>query len=908
MPQQRGGFGGGRGRGGKNRLSGPKLPSTLQAEVDAATGGSSKRKHGGGTRKDLRKASREQKRSGPPGGTRGRGVHQTSSRQQAASSESADEAEETSPLPVAPSSKTSTKRPLPETESQAPAKKKQKPELSLSAIGAGDDKENEEIKWLEWMLKHKKGKGKEKVEEGDVGESDDGLDDLLDFADTIGPGGKGLPQTEMESEEEMDGWEGDGSQDEDDDEDDSEGNSEDEEEDSPSEQGTKDTTEEPWAGIRSSNSPSPEPTEPAGKASDKLLDPSPEPVIAAEEVEHAAEGPTKYLPPHLRAAELEERAKGNKEKIEERIKLERKAQGLLNKLSEANLERILADIEQLYKGHSRNDVTTTLTSLIIQAISDKANLMDSYVVLYATMVGALHRVIGMEFGAHFVHTLVLRYHNLIINRATAAPAPASIYETPDTSKESLNLLVLISEMYNAGVVSSKLIYDLIRGFLKSNEEGEIMGESQVEGLLKVLRCSGAQLKTDDPGSLKDIVNIVQDKTKGKEKTMTSRARFMVETLTNIKNGKIKATTGTEQGVEATMRMKRFLGGLGKKRRLLAYEPLRVSLSDLLTADTKGKWWLVGAGWLGNPLVDNQPPAVDKKKKRSEVKEDEEVLLELARRQGMNTDIRRSVFVVLMTSEDYVHACDRLSLFKLSETQQREFVRVALHCCGLEKTYNPYYTLILNHLCANSYSHRFTLQYALWDFMKELGETSVGGATSSAGGERFGESNEGRKVGKEKIINVAKTLAYVVARGSMDLSMFKVGGHLHPSDPKPTCAIQAVDFTSLKTSSILFLCTFLVFLCIASQSNSPLLVLPKKASKFDAEPIEELFEKTLSNLELAQGWLWLLETELGEGKARAQARTKTRTKERVMGLLRDEREVKVVEMGLEVARGVVAKAI
>ena len=44
------------------------------------------------------------------------------------------------------------------------------------------------------------------------------------------------------------------------------------------------------------------------------------------------------------------------------------------------------------------DVTTTLTDLIIQIISDRANLLDSFVVSYATIVGALHRVVGIEFG------------------------------------------------------------------------------------------------------------------------------------------------------------------------------------------------------------------------------------------------------------------------------------------------------------------------------------------------------------------------------------------------------------------------------------------------------------------------------------------------------------------------------
>jgi nucleolar MIF4G domain-containing protein 1 len=53
-------------------------------------------------------------------------------------------------------------------------------------------------------------------------------------------------------------------------------------------------------------------------------------------------------------------------------------------------------------------------------------------------------------------------------------------------------------------------------------------------------------------------------------------------------------------------------------------------------------------------------------------------------------------------------------------------------------------LVLNHLCAESYSHRFTLQYALWDLLRESAGT-----------------------------NVAKTMAYITARGSMDLTVFKV---------------------------------------------------------------------------------------------------------------------------------------
>ena len=80
----------------------------------------------------------------------------------------------------------------------------------------------------------------------------------------------------------------------------------------------------------------------------------------------------------------------------------------------------------------------------------------------------------------------------------------------------------------------------------------------------------------------------------------------------------------------------------------AHEPLRVSLEDLHQADTKGKWWLVGAAWGGDPLADRQ----DERETQLSVApvETENTLLKLARKQGMNTDVRRSIFVVLMSSD------------------------------------------------------------------------------------------------------------------------------------------------------------------------------------------------------------------------------------------------------------------
>ena len=42
--------------------------------------------------------------------------------------------------------------------------------------------------------------------------------------------------------------------------------------------------------------------------------------------------------------------------------------------------------------------------------------------------------------------------------------------------------------------------------------------------------------------------------------------------------------------------------------MMSHEPLRVSLEDLRSADTKGRWWLVGTAWGGDPLVEHKQEA------------------------------------------------------------------------------------------------------------------------------------------------------------------------------------------------------------------------------------------------------------------------------------------------------------
>ncbi|CAE6441285.1 unnamed protein product [Rhizoctonia solani] len=693
------------------------------------------------------------------------------------------------------------------------------------------DTEDDEIAWLEAKLGITKKKGKKKGYGGAF--SADGLDDILGDLDRIEVDMGGLGSEDEGLEGDLEGVEdelGGGS-----DSEESEGGRESEEEE-------EDQDAQPDKHESGTDE---------DEASDKEVPTLLEPPEEKEQVvpPSATQSKGTYVPPHLR-----QKADTGTTQTPEQAKLARQIKGLLNRLSEQNIEAIVGEVEALYRSNPRNDVTQALTNIILDSVSSSANLLDTFVILHAAFVAAIHKIIGIEFAAFFIENTVSSYEK----HWSALRSNSS--QNPDEpvvgSKESSNLLVLLSELYNFQVISCVLIYDLIRALLNSE-----FSESDVELLLKVVKNSGQQMRQDDPLALKDIIQLVQDKMKGKrDNQLGSRFRFMVETLVNLKNNKMKRTTGTGQNVaaEAIDRMKKYLGGINKKRHVMSHEPLRVSLEDLRSSSKRGKWWLVGSAWGGNPLVENQNAKAAQSSKTKEqgtsAAQVTEQLMQLARQHGMNTEVRRNIFVVLVSSDDYVDACERLTQLDLQETQQREIIRVVLHCCGNERTYNPFYTLVAHHLCQGSHSHRITLQYCLWDFLRLLGETQVGGDAISRD-----ESANSDEVSNSTISNYAKAYAWWLARGSVALTIFK-----------------PVEFLVLQPRTKHFFKALFIQMIISSQSNSPLVDIRSPESAIpharNREAIEEICTKARRLPAMCKGIGYFIQTILSEEEA-LKAKTK-----------------------------------
>jgi len=79
------------------------------------------------------------------------------------------------------------------------------------------------------------------------------------------------------------------------------------------------------------------------------------------------------------------------------------------------------------------------------------------------------------------------------------------------------------------------------------------------------------------------------------------------------------------------------------------------------ADERGRWWIVGSAWTGhlpgeNPESYPKSLTVDPNKSGKSSDTYSTQLLELARKQRMNTGVRKDIFCILMTAEVILCVC------------------------------------------------------------------------------------------------------------------------------------------------------------------------------------------------------------------------------------------------------------
>ncbi|XP_010883795.2 nucleolar MIF4G domain-containing protein 1 [Esox lucius] len=403
----------------------------------------------------------------------------------------------------------------------------------------------------------------------------------------------------------------------------------------------------------------------------------------------------KYVPPHLRDM-------GDDKRKAELERLKRQVKGLVNRLSQDNMASISGQLEELYMSSSRKDMNDTLSEILLAACVTPALMPDRLLMEHVLLVSILHHSVGLEVGANFLETVVRRF--------------SETYKNPGEGKECDNLVAMVAHLYNFQVVHALLIFDILKMMVRA------FTEKDIELALFVLKNVGFSLRKDDPLALKELISEAQHKASaaGTKFQDENRVRFMLETMLALKNNDMRKIPGYDpEPVERLRKLQRTLVHQSSGR---SDVKLRVSLENLLAAEQVGRWWIVGSSWSGAPMIGAQGKKTSQQT-TAEGKFSSKVL-DLARKQRMNTDVRRNIFCVIMTSEDYLDAFEKLIRLGLKDQQEREIVHVLMDCCLQEKSFNTFYAVLGEKFCEHNRRFQMTFQFSLWDKLKDLSTQSA----------------------------------------------------------------------------------------------------------------------------------------------------------------------------------------
>ncbi|KAJ6788874.1 hypothetical protein PWT90_00084 [Aphanocladium album] len=458
----------------------------------------------------------------------------------------------------------------------------------------------------------------------------------------------------------------------------------------------------------------------------------------------------KYVPPSLRKAAGTE--------SEQRARLQKNIQGLVNRLTDANILSIVQSIEVLYSTNARGEVTDIIADIILAQIYKPELLPDQFFVLTGGFTAAIYKIVGSSFGSHVLRRLV---QDLARDYSQAGDGD------PNTRREASNLVNFLTQLYVFEVVSCRIIFDYMERFL-----GEL-SELNVELLLRICRMAGRMLRRDDAQSLKHIASVLNaNMSKGGYENVSIRTKFMVETINDLKNSKTKGK-GLDSAVvsEHVVRMKKRIGELkSQSRRLDGLAPMGMSLTDIEGADTDGKWWLVGASVPVKTKTSNMKEIEEASDDSMTDDEDMDFVLpdypQKARSQGFSTMAQIAIFTALMSANNFEHGYRQFVNLKLKKDDQLEIARVLVQCVGSETEYNEFYALVANQACSNN-KLRFAFQDRLWKIFRGLGESMFG---DDADDEETAESERMKDL--HRLANVAQFYASLVADGSLGIAILK----------------------------------------------------------------------------------------------------------------------------------------
>lgn len=287
-------------------------------------------------------------------------------------------------------------------------------------------------------------------------------------------------------------------------------------------------------------------------------------------------------------------------------------------------------------------------------VSGSGAIIDQFAALYAAFVAGLHSSVGLAVGARFLEALVRRLRDILAGGVS-----------PDGGQEGKNLAKLLAHLYVFKVCDASLIMEFVDVLM------EEFGDDEVPILLATLKACGPSLKSEDSTAFTKLIASIKDRAAAKEGGTAERTSFLLDFIYELQGRKSKKGLGSSGDADAEV--KRLLKHLKTRQSKLGNKGqatvLRAKWDDLARGKLYGPWWEQGARLTRVNMATNSE-VITGNEVEGDAGEEAKRLRDLASKQHMGSGVRKDIFTVMMSSEDYMDAFEKLIRLNLKDLQVR----------------------------------------------------------------------------------------------------------------------------------------------------------------------------------------------------------------------------------------------
>ncbi|VDL83341.1 unnamed protein product [Nippostrongylus brasiliensis] len=364
---------------------------------------------------------------------------------------------------------------------------------------------------------------------------------------------------------------------------------------------------------------------------------------------------------------------------ESRMKVDRVLMGTLNRLSESTLVRSHQVVSEVWLNNSKNDVKSCLTRILSRLIRAPYRLQDQLLSLYALFFAQIHAFTSEEISAYFVEAFLREFVEAI-----------SQPQTQDDKKLE-NTAIFVAHLMNFHVIKGTVVLEVLEKLR------EHLNVDNLQLCITLATYSYKMLRRLHWSAFSEELSKLSNTLESAVFSALPRAKFLGETLLSMQK-----TAPTSIDASVLEHHLKLFHGLKKKSKLVSDKELGMSLDDLLHADERGRWWVVGSAYR---VVREGGAAGGSTQASQSTTYFPEDILQLARKAKMNTDVRRNIFCTVATSDDEDSAFERLLRLSLKGQQEREIIYVLIMMLLKEKNFNPFYPALMARFC--EFDKRFT---------------------------------------------------------------------------------------------------------------------------------------------------------------------------------------------------------